>query len=130
MLLVGLAVDYCVHMAEGYSRSVHTDRKSRVRDALEEVGISVLSGACTSLGASFFLLFATILFFTQFGIFMFCTIALSMLYSLGFFVTLLGLIGPQNQFGSLWPLIDKCTACCCKNKQSQDIEQPDQQHKF
>lgn len=112
VLVVGLAVDYCVHLAEGYSRSVHNDRRSRLKDTLEEVGISVLSGACTTLGASFFLLFATILFFKQFGIFMFCTIALSILYSLMFFITLLGIIGPENDFGSLRPLFRKCFNCC------------------
>ncbi len=37
VLVVGLAVDYCVHLAEGYSRSAHSDRKNRTRDALTEV---------------------------------------------------------------------------------------------
>ena len=38
VLTVGLAVDYCVHLAESYSRSTHHDRLGRVRDALTEVG--------------------------------------------------------------------------------------------
>ena len=37
VLVVGLSVDYCVHLAEGYSRSTHTDRKNRIRDSLTEV---------------------------------------------------------------------------------------------
>ena len=37
VLVVGLAVDYTVHFAEGYSRSAHVDRKGRTRDALTEV---------------------------------------------------------------------------------------------
>ena len=52
MLVVGLAVDYVVHLAEGYGRSEHKDRKQRTRDTLTEVGISVLSGAVTTVGAS------------------------------------------------------------------------------
>ena len=39
VLVVGLSVDYCVHLAEGYSRSTHTDRKNRIRDSLTEVCI-------------------------------------------------------------------------------------------
>jgi hypothetical protein len=49
-LLVGLAVDYVVHLAEGYHLSLHKDRLSRTRDMLEEMGTSVFSGACTTLG--------------------------------------------------------------------------------
>ena len=37
VLVVGLSVDYSVHLAEGYSRSAHFDRLSRTRDALREV---------------------------------------------------------------------------------------------
>ncbi len=31
VLVVGLAVDYVVHLAEGYGRSEHTGRKERTR---------------------------------------------------------------------------------------------------
>ncbi|ELT97356.1 hypothetical protein CAPTEDRAFT_185181 [Capitella teleta] len=97
VLVVGLSVDYVVHLAEGYSRSLHTDRLGRLHDMLEEVGISIVSGAFTTLGASFFLLFAQILFFTQFGLFMFSTIGLSLLFACIFFSTIMGVIGPQNE---------------------------------
>ena len=60
VLVVGLAVDYVVHLAEGYARSPASDRLTRTKDTLEEVGISVLSGATTTLGASIFLLAAKI----------------------------------------------------------------------
>ena len=108
MLVVGLAVDYVVHLAEGYSRSPHTDRLGRLQDTLEEVGISVLSGAVTTLGSSLFLLLAKILFFTQFGLFMFCTIGFSILYALGLFTTVLGIIGPENNTGSLLNICKPC----------------------
>ena len=116
MLVVGLSVDYVVHLAEGYSRSLHKDRHGRVRDMLQEVGISVISGAFTTLGASFFLLFAQILFFTEFGLFMFSTIGLSILFALGFFSTIMGIVGPENEFGSLRPLYRACARACCKKR--------------
>ena len=81
-----------------------SDRKGRVQDMLSNVGISVTSGAITTLGASLFMLFAKILFFMQFGIFMFGTIGFSLLYSLGMFTVILGLIGPQGDTGSLIPI--------------------------
>lgn len=118
MLVVGLAVDYVVHLAEGYSRSAHKDRLGRTHDMLEEVGISVISGAATTMGASFFLIFAQILFFVQFGLFMFFTIGFSIIYSIGLFVTVMGCIGPQNQTGSLKPLYKWVGKKICRKKSS------------
>lgn len=121
VLVVGLAVDYVVHLAEGYARSEHNDRLGRVHDALEEVGISVLSGAITTLGSSFFLLLARILFFKQFGIFMFATIGLSLFYALGLFIVMLGLIGPQNDTGKLTAIFRKC---CGRGSQTRQPSSP------
>ena len=114
VLVVGLAVDYVVHLAEGYSRSSHRNRLGRTKDMLEEVGISVLSGALTTLGASLFLLFAAILFFVQFGTFMFCTIGFSIIYSLGLFVTVMALCGPENDTGSLRAIFNWVSGKCCR----------------
>lgn len=106
-LVVGLAVDYCVHLADGYVRSKKTKRVDRLRDMLKTVGVSVLSGACTTLGASAFMLGSQIMFFCQFGIFMFCTIGFSIIFALGFFTVVVGLIGPEGDTGSL----KNCITC-------------------
>lgn len=106
-LVVGLAVDYVVHLAEGYMELEDKDRLTRVRHTLGRVGISVFSGACTTLGASIFMLGAKIFFFSQFGIFIFCIIGLSILYSLFLFTTLLALIGPEGETGSIMPAVRK-----------------------
>ncbi|XP_076442808.1 protein dispatched homolog 1-like [Babylonia areolata] len=100
-IVVGLAVDYVVHLAEGYHMSHARDRKTRLKHALERMGISVFSGACTTLGASSFMLFAQIQFFYQFGIFMFCTIGFSLLFSLGLYTTLMGIVGPEGSTGDI-----------------------------
>jgi uncharacterized membrane protein YdfJ with MMPL/SSD domain len=117
-LVVGLAVDYVVHLAEGYSRSEARDRRGRVQEMLERVGISVLSGAVTTLGASLFMLFAKILFFMQFGIFMFCTIGFSLLYAIGLFATLLAIIGPEGDTGSIRPWFAAVNRWCRGRKKS------------
>lgn len=102
-LVVGLAVDYVVHLAEGYMELKDFNRLTKVRHTLGHVGISVISGACTTLGASVFMLAAKIVFFAQFGIFIFCTIGFSLLFSLFFFTAILALIGPEGDTGSLVP---------------------------
>ncbi|KAK3607816.1 hypothetical protein CHS0354_031317 [Potamilus streckersoni] len=114
-LVVGLAVDHVVHLAEGYHLSAHKDRLSRVRDMLEEMAVSVFFGAFTSLGAAVFMFFAKIQFFMQFGVFMFCTIGFSLLFAICFFTTIMGVIGPQNNFGNLRVLFKKC---CNRFRQS------------
>ena len=106
-MVVGLSVDYAVHLAEGYHMSAHADRMLRLRDMLEEVGISVFSGACTTLGASLFMFFAQIQFLVKFGIFMFCTIGFSLIFSLGFFTTIMGILGPTGNTGDIGVLFHK-----------------------
>jgi len=116
-LVVGLAVDYVVHLAEGYNLSLHKDRLNRTRDMLKEMGISVFSGACTTLGASAFMFFAVLRFFMQFGVFLFCTIGFSVLFSLGMFTLLMGLCGPENNIGCLKTLFAKLTDKCRKKRE-------------
>lgn len=116
-LIVGLAVDYVVHLAEGYMVLEDEDRVTRVKYTLGHVGISVFSGACTTLGSSIFMLAAKILFFSQFGIFIFCTIGFSIIYSLFFFTTVLALIGPEGNTGSLRPIMRRIkNFFCCKEQ--------------
>ena len=104
-LLVGLAVDYVVHLAEGYHLSFQPSRRLKAKDTLDHLGVSVLCGAGTTLGAAFFMLFGKIQFFLQFGTFLFCTIGFALLFSLCFFINFMALFGPQGNTGSLRPLI-------------------------
>ena len=112
VLVVGLSVDYVVHLAEGYCRSKHKDRLGRTKDMLSEVGISVLSGAITTLGSSALLLIAQIIFFFQFGLFIFCTILFSIVYALLLFATFMGLAGPEGKTGDIGPIFRACCKPC------------------
>lgn len=106
-LVVGLSVDYVVHLAQGYVEANEGKRLARVQTTLSHVGISVLSGACSTLGASVFMFGAKILFFFQFGIFIFSTVGFSLLFALVFFLIILGLLGPEGYVGSLSPWLGK-----------------------
>ncbi|XP_052273404.1 uncharacterized protein LOC127873573 [Dreissena polymorpha] len=111
-MVVGLTVDYVVHLAEGYHLSKRLDRKSRVQDMLEVMGLSVFSGACTTLGACVFMFFAQIQFMVRFGIFMFSTIGFSLIFSLGLFPTLMGMIGPDGDTGNIKAIYRKLIRRC------------------
>ena len=65
-IMVGLAVDYVVHMSAGVAHSSATGSDA-VALALRNVGLSVVSGAVTTIGASLFLLPCEMAVFQQFG---------------------------------------------------------------
>ena len=101
VIIVGFSVDYVVHLANHYVESVYQDRYRRMKDALTSIGISIVSGAITTIGSSIFLLMATILFYEKFAILVLSTILFSLYFSLVFFVSINHWIGPNGHFGDL-----------------------------
>lgn len=101
IIAVGVSFDFCSHIANAYNESEETGRFERSRDALTNLGISILAGGVSSLLALCMLFFATILFFTRFATIMVAVIALSLLWSLVCFPAILMAVGPENNFGSV-----------------------------
>ena len=64
-VLVGLSIDYVVHLAHSYMEATATSRKERVRMALTEMGCTVLGGGVTSMGASFHVVYVLVSAFLQ-----------------------------------------------------------------
>ena len=75
-IFVGFSVDYCLHLANSYNESHRRSRYGRTKDALTQIGGSVLSASVTTVGASLFLLFADVVIFQSFG----CVAAILTLY--------------------------------------------------
>lgn len=88
VVCVGFAVDYVVHLASHYNHSKYKDRNNRIKEALRELGISILSGSITTIGATVTLYICTLVMFTKFATFVVATIFFSIIYSLGFFAAL------------------------------------------
>jgi protein dispatched 1 len=65
--MVGLAVDYIVHMAASVAHCGIPGCQG-VQFALRTVGLSVVSGAVTTIGAAVFLLPCEMAVFQQFGV--------------------------------------------------------------
>mmetsp|Transcript_28927 Transcript_28927/g.55390 ORF Transcript_28927/g.55390 Transcript_28927/m.55390 type:complete len:1169 (-) Transcript_28927:363-3869(-) len=101
VMVIGLSVDYAIHLSEAFVHSPHHDRRSRVVGMLTELGVSVVSGAVSTLGCAFFMFFPENEFFPKFGMFIFVTIALSLILSLTFFPALLATVGPEGEAGNL-----------------------------
>jgi len=105
IMSVGLSVDYTVHMVHAYNDGGgRPDREGRVQHALSAMGITVVSGALTTLFAALPLLFTVPVFYSRFGSFVFICITLSILTSIFFLVPVLLVIGPAGTFGDIKPL--------------------------
>lgn len=98
---VGLSVDYTVHLLHAYNHSTAQTRHDRSQQALQEMGISVVSSALTTLMAAFVLFFCGIYFFFQFGAFIFLVISLSIVLSLFFLMPVMMLVGPEYEQGKI-----------------------------
>jgi len=96
VVCVGFAVDYVVHLASHYVHSEFDDRENRMRDSLREMGISILSGAITTILATVTLFICVLMLFSKFAIFVIMTTLFSVAYSLGFFSALCLAIGPTG----------------------------------
>ena len=101
-----MSIDYCVHMSESYIEAeanpgLAGDRAKKTKHMVTHMGVSVISGAVSSLGSMFFLLVSGNYIFMKFGIFMFLTIGLSMIYALTLFPALMAMLGPVGEHGNV-----------------------------
>merc|ERR1712060_505813 len=101
--VVGLAVDYTVHLLHAYNEQDGT-REERMQGALSTMGISVASGAITTMGAGVPLFVCNIAFFQQYGSFIFLVILISFLVALTNLPPLILILGPEGDRGKIAPL--------------------------
>merc|ERR1719410_2584956 len=117
VIIIGFSVDYVVHLANAYLESSSHSREERLSFALLTMGISVVSGAVTTFGAGFFLIFPVFVFFYKMGIVMVSTVALSIIWAMCFFTSIIAMWGPQGDTGDMKRYFKAC-AMRCKNKES------------
>lgn len=101
VISVGYSFDGVAHIATAYIESLSKTRGDKARDALTELGISILFGVISTLLAGFMLFPAVIIFFVKFAALIVLTVAFNLVVSLCLFPALLITCGPTNEFGSL-----------------------------
>ena len=100
-LTAGFAVDYVVHFAHAYNESAAPDRAGKMRDSLTAMGVSVMSGAISTLMASMMLFVCSFNFFSTYGGFIFFVIFWSILWAMCFFPALMMTAGPSADEGDV-----------------------------
>lgn len=95
-VLVGLSVDYTIHLGNSWMKARSTNRVKRLNAALLEIGISVLAAAATTVLSALPLLLTIIIFFFRFGAFIILNVVYSTIFAFGLFVTILVICGPVS----------------------------------
>merc|ERR1711871_28000 len=96
-IFVGMSVDYSLHLGHAYNHSLGHSRRSKLRDALSSIGVSIFGGAITTAGASFFLVWCRIFLFVQLGVMMLSNTVTAFVYTLICLGTCLAILGPVNK---------------------------------
>ncbi|CAE7664896.1 disp [Symbiodinium sp. CCMP2456] len=105
VMVIGLSVDYVIHLGDAYLECPDESREDRVQFMVTKMGVSVISGAISSAGAAIFMTFCQSLFLIKFGIVICFVISVSVVTSLVFFSALLLVAGPSGESGSLGPVL-------------------------
>ena len=120
VIIIGFSVDYVVHLANAYLESGAESREERLSFALLTMGISVVSGAITTFGAGFFLIFPPVIFFYKMGVLMISTVAISIFWAMCFFTSIIAMWGPEGDTGDLKKYFKCCPGCKEEKKETSD----------
>merc|ERR1711988_187978 len=101
VMVIGLSVDYVVHMADAYLEAPAEDRLERTRFMLVRMGLAVVNGGITTIGAAGFMCACYITFFQKFGIVILATVFQSLVHALFFFSAMMALFGPEGKSGNI-----------------------------
>ena len=95
-ILVGMSVDFILHLAEAFTKSPFHARGDRGEDAVARLGAAVSAAGITTFIAVIPMLGCTIQIMYKFGVIIPVCIVLSLFYSLHMFVPLIMQFGPQG----------------------------------
>uniref|UniRef100_A0A8C7GID8 Dispatched RND transporter family member 3 n=1 Tax=Oncorhynchus kisutch TaxID=8019 RepID=A0A8C7GID8_ONCKI len=108
-ILVGSSVDYCLHLVEGYLLAGETStatpehtmdlsakRQRRTLDAVNHVGVAIVSSAVTTVISTIPLFFCVIVPFAKFGQIVAINTVVSILFTLTVTAAMLATMGPAN----------------------------------
>ena len=109
--IVGFSGYYVIHMTLAYARSQHDLRKQRTRDALGDIGISVLAGYITNLVMCCSRGLTNLRLLTTIADSVFALFSFSNVFAVLILPVLLAMVGPEYEYGSIKPLLRKCFPC-------------------
>ena len=76
------------------------------------MGVSIFSGAMTTIGSAAFLFGGKMAFFQKFAFMISTTICLALIYSLIYYIALSHGFGPEGHSGDIMHMLGECINCC------------------
>ena len=105
IIVIGFSVDYVVHMGHMYieaaEKSGAMTREDRFYYAASKMGSTVMAGAVTTAGSGAFMFLCQMRFFYKMAVLITLTIGFSFVFSFGFFMAYMIMIGPEYDSGNL-----------------------------
>lgn len=105
IIIIGFSVDYTVHLGHMFTNAEkeggYTTREKKFEFTSRKIVATIVGGAITTVGAGVFLFACQLTFFFKMAALIVSTIFLSYVYSLGFFMAVLYLFGPEGNFGNV-----------------------------
>jgi 5-methyltetrahydrofolate--homocysteine methyltransferase len=95
-IVVGMSVDYLLHLDHSYTTSSFYSRFGRSRHAFLEIGAPVVSASATTAVSNFVLMFTTVQVLATVGKIIFFMTVVAILESLFLFIPLLMWLGPTG----------------------------------
>merc|ERR1719195_169243 len=127
LMVIGFSVDYVVHLANSYLESQGESRMERLSFALLTMGVSVVSGAITTMLSGLMLVFPSYVFFYKMGWIIVTTVLLAVMWAMMFFPSIVAAIGPEGDQGDLNKYLAMCPCQSCKEEKEEAPEsQPDE----
>mmetsp|Transcript_8639 Transcript_8639/g.13996 ORF Transcript_8639/g.13996 Transcript_8639/m.13996 type:complete len:1085 (-) Transcript_8639:259-3513(-) len=130
IIVIGFSVDYVIHLGHMYVDAnrakgfIH--RIDRFTYSARKMAGTVFAGAITTFGSGLPLFACQLTFFTKMGTLISGTIAFSICYSLGFFMSACLLFGPNGRVGDLIWIADIIgLSACMKNICGVDLSRVD-----
>jgi len=109
-ILIGLSVDFVIHMGHGYVEAVRLGQEQGVvlsrhkcaQQSVATMGFPVLSAGLTTLLSAVILFFCEITFFQKFGTIVLLSMIFAMIATFMLYVPLLDAAGPEGNFGNVY----------------------------
>ncbi|CAJ1939029.1 unnamed protein product [Cylindrotheca closterium] len=93
-IFIGLSANYSLHVVHAYHRSKSANRKTKVKQAIFITGSPICASAISTIGGCVFLFGCRAIPLVELGILICCVTAMALLYSMGFLLAWLLVMGP------------------------------------
>ncbi|CAD7945765.1 unnamed protein product [Amoebophrya sp. A120] len=118
IIVIGFSIDYTLHMGHIWGEATEEGligRLAKSRYSLRHMGGTILAGASTTAAAGLLMFACTLTFFTKMATMISLTVFLSLVFTVGWFMSMLLMFGPPKSEGDFSMHVDTVKAKCAES---------------